>query len=817
MCVPEYFFNDDPYNPDCSDSTDEHVNDSPRVQIPGFRECFRDPAFRCEESDYSMQSPSLVCGDGQRNYLRFPDIGDFRKLRSCANSRDLVFEKSLLSYHENSHLSYDCWFFFYCATTGTTSLSCMKLCNEDECHECISPITFEIFCLPAHRAGDGIVDCLGSTDERAFCRSINPTNAGSRYKCWNTVHCIANNDICWYDLCPIEKLLGCKRDVEMILERLSQDKGLQYPKYAHFLLERFVETYPLETWERTHIENAECSSPLEENLPIEQTDVLIVGSGPVGCTFARVLIELKSSHTLEKILMIDAGQQFSIVPGENIKNSCYYSRNVNQFTRIIEGQMQLISVPPNAEKLPYPPHPIAETPHSPNFLITNINVNQNPNVNLPAAAVTYAVGGMATHWTCCTPRTLIGVERPGEEYGITHCEWEELYSEAETFFKTDTTLFENSIRQQVLQDYLKKIYGDRVAPMPIAGFRDPNKNFITWSGANTVLGPSIVDPLGPKGINPKLHPKTFDILQQTICTKLIYNKDENDHSKMKHIQAALVHDLQLNKNRLIQAKVYIIACNPILTPQLLWNSDIRPEALGRYLCDQPMTFCQILLRQEILNTIKEYQDSKIHLMKSAKTLIIDKRDKISIPLDDPPPALLLKVTKDQPWHVQIHKEAFFSEKWHTSIDSRLILDIRYFSRVEPRKENFVTFEENIFDVMSLPQPTFTFNLNQKEKNEIHLMMKEMTELANHLGPFLPGAEPKILPLGTSVHLQGTHRIGTKSDESVTDNNSRVWNFDNLFLGGNGSIPTSIACNPTLTSVAIAIRSARYIAATYKKL
>ncbi|CAF5010017.1 unnamed protein product, partial [Rotaria sp. Silwood1] len=256
MCVPEYFFNDDPYNPDCSDSTDEHVNDSPRVQIPGFRECFRDPAFRCEESDYSMQSPSLVCGDGQRNYLRFPDIGDFRKLRSCANSRDLVFEKSLLSYHENSHLSYDCWFFFYCATTGTTSLSCMKLCNEDECHECISPITFEIFCLPAHRAGDGIVDCLGSTDERAFCRSINPTNAGSRYKCWNTVHCIANNDICWYDLCPIEKLLGCKRDVEMILERLSQDKGLQYPKYAHFLLERFVETYPLETWERTHIENA---------------------------------------------------------------------------------------------------------------------------------------------------------------------------------------------------------------------------------------------------------------------------------------------------------------------------------------------------------------------------------------------------------------------------------------------------------------------------------------------------------------------------------------------------------------------------------
>jgi pyranose oxidase len=477
----------------------------------------------------------------------------------------------------------------------------------------------------------------------------------------------------------------------------------------------------------------------------------------------------------------------------------------------------LVSIPPSAEILPDPPKLIAELPNLSNFLTNNININQNPSVNIPAASVTYAVGGMATHWTCCTPRTAVGVERPGEEYGITQCEWEELYSEAEMFLKTNTRLFESSIRQQVLKDYLEKIYGDRVVPMPIAGFRGPNNNFMIWSGADTILGPSIVDPLGPKGINPKLFPKTFDILQQTRCTKLIYEKDENNDSKMKHIQSALVCDLRLNKNRLIQAKVYIVACNPILTPQLLWNSGIRPEALGRYLTDQPITVCQILLKQEILNRIKEHQDSKIHLTKSEKTLITDERDRMPIPIDDLPPALLLKVTKGQPWHVQIHKEAFFCEKWHASVDPRLIVDIQYFARVEPRKENFVTFEENLFDVMGLPQPTFNFNLNQKEKDEIQLMVKEMIELANHLGVFLPGAEPKLKPLGAAIHFQGTHRIGTNSDESVTDNNSRVWNFDNLFLGGNGSIPTSIACNPTLTSIAIAIRSARYIATTYKKL
>ena len=65
-----------------------------------------------------------------------------------------------------------------------------------------------------------------------------------------------------------------------------------------------------------------------------------------------------------------------------------------------------------------------------------------------------------------------------------------------------------------------------------------------------------------------------------------------------------------------------------------------------------------------------------------------------------------------------------------------------------------------------------------------------------------------MPLGASLHYQGTTRMGETDDgESVCGPDSEVWGVPGLFVAGNGVIPTATACNPTLTSVALRPRRA----------
>ena len=127
------------------------------------------------------------------------------------------------------------------------------------------------------------------------------------------------------------------------------------------------------------------------------------------------------------------------------------------------------------------------------------NPDQSPYDNLDDAAATYAVGGMATHWTAATPREHPKIER--SKLIVDH-EWSELYQESEKLLKTNHLLFDRSIRNTVVREKLCEAYHKELKQehvpekyfpqnLPLAGVRK-NVEFVTWTGADTILGVKLI-------------------------------------------------------------------------------------------------------------------------------------------------------------------------------------------------------------------------------------------------------------------------------------------------------------------------------------
>ena len=118
------------------------------------------------------------------------------------------------------------------------------------------------------------------------------------------------------------------------------------------------------------------------------------------------------------------------------------------------------------------------------------------------------------------------------------------------------------------------------------------------------------------------------------CKRLIYSGTDDGNQEIQH---AVVRDLLNKKYYHIKANIYVIAAGAVLTPQILFNSNIRPTALGHYLCEQPLAFCQIVLLQSIVDSIHDNPDW---------TSIVEKfqhlhpNDPIPIPYVDPQPQVI---------------------------------------------------------------------------------------------------------------------------------------------------------------------------------
>ncbi len=89
-------------------------------------------------------------------------------------------------------------------------------CSQSTCsefkHSCVFPDDIsKVSCLPISRAGNGVVDCLGATDERYRCQLVDSYAFEYGFQCWNESKCVDNSRMC----------ITYLRTVDMVMMKLS--------------------------------------------------------------------------------------------------------------------------------------------------------------------------------------------------------------------------------------------------------------------------------------------------------------------------------------------------------------------------------------------------------------------------------------------------------------------------------------------------------------------------------------------------------------------------------------------------------------------
>ena len=499
-----------------------------------------------------------------------------------------------------------------------------------------------------------------------------------------------------------------------------------------------------------------------------EVDVAIVGSGPTGAAYARILSEQAPDAS---IAMFEVGPTVSSPPGAHVKNIADSGERAGAQLRsegpaasaAHDGGDRVGGIVKTAQRRARPG----------TFLLES-GYQVEGEDGLPAAAMSSNVGGMAAHWTGACPRP-----NDGERIGFLP-QLDELLEEADRLLGVTQDAFDTSPYGPLVRGRLAAAVDEgrdehaRVQPMPLAVHRRDDGRLV-WSGSDVVLGEETRS-------NPN-----FRLFDESHVSRVIVESGR--------AAGVTVTDLRTGESHEVRARHVVVAADALRTPQLLWASGIRPAALGRYLNDQAQIVFAVRIRDF--------------------APIADAEGATATGLNEYSGVTWVPFTDEMPFHGQVMQLDASPVKLAEDDPAApgSIVGLGLFCAKDLQESDRVEFSGGALDGYGMPAMTVHYTLTARDHEVIDRAKDEIVRLGKAIGEPLDD-RPFMMPLGASLHYQGTTRMGETDDGgSVCGPDSEVWDVPGLFVAGNGVIPTPTACNPTLTSVALAVGGARRIAAS----
>lgn len=492
--------------------------------------------------------------------------------------------------------------------------------------------------------------------------------------------------------------------------------------------------------------------------------MIIVGTGPAGAAYARILSEERPDL---RILQFDAGAVITDPPGAHVKNLVDDAARAAA-QRLSEGPHPS-TTQESTDTLDGYASDAARVVRAGTYLLDE-GYQLDDEVGLPALAFSTNVGGMGAHWTCACPR-------PGDSERVDFLpDFDELLTTAERLLGVSSEVMAAAPMARLVRKRLSEALDSRrtrpVTAMPLAVQRRDDGR-LWWSGSDVIFGDET-----RKNGNHRLVPRTLITAVRTSEERVI---------------GVIARDLQTGEVYEVDAPTVVVAADALRTPQLLWASGIRPRALGRYLNDQPQIVHAVKLRD-----VPPQQPTRE-----------------AGPIDVLTGVSWVPYTDAEPFHGQVMQLDASPVPYDGQILPGEVVGLGWFCQKDIREEDRVEFDSEIVDAYGMPAMRIHYDLTEKDRRTLARAKDEIVAVGNLLGDAEFG-DPIEFPPGASLHYQGTTRMGETDDgRSVCDENSEVWGYPGLYVAGNGVIPTALACNPTLTAVALATRGARAIATSQK--
>jgi choline dehydrogenase-like flavoprotein len=495
------------------------------------------------------------------------------------------------------------------------------------------------------------------------------------------------------------------------------------------------------------------------------SDVLVIGGGLMGAGVSRLLREAHPSAT---ITIVDAGSPIGDVVGLHLHDTDDEELWTTYNSRVSAGVQALYmgatTTPDIGSTV------VGATPGM--YHLASFGADA---AELPASAIAWNAGGMGIHWTAATP-TPYGVEV--FDFGDAS-QWDADLATAKRLLHVETDPYGPSPARDTVISALNEVFGPvsdpgrEVQPMPMA---------VSPAGQGRMLrtGPSRIFPPIATGDDPNL-----TLLVSTVCVRLIRDGDR--------VTGAVLRHTDTGTETTVTADVVVVCADAVRTPQLLWASGIRPTALGKNLNEHAFLTGRVIADVDALGI------DVAELRRPNRGEAFTASD--WLPHSD----------GRQPFQGQIMSSPIFDDS--LSAITGYLVGLSWYVPTDTLEENGLVFSDAAVDPAGLPRLRTSFRYTDADTARIRDGRDAQAAAGRRLGDFDQDRDSAVLVPGSSLHYTGTVRMGTRDDgTSVCDTDGRVWGMENVFLAGNGVVPTPLTANSTLVGMVTAVKAARAIAA-----